>query len=90
MGSVPKPRFRSAATPIATTRSASLGAYAEAVARERPGALAPVVALASGALLFVVLAGPVAELTRATAAQLAEPAGFVDAVLGPRSGERLR
>ena len=62
----------------------------EAVARERPGALAPVVALASGALLFVVLAGPVAELTRATAAQLAEPAGFVDAVLGPRSGERLR
>lgn len=59
----------------------------EGGAGDRPVPLAPAVALASGVLLLAALAGPVAEFTRAAGAQLAEPAGFVNAVLGPRSGE---
>ncbi|MDO9474290.1 MAG: monovalent cation/H+ antiporter subunit D [Caulobacter sp.] len=48
---------------------------------------------AAGALLLTlagltVLAGPVTAYTAAAAQQLFEPAGYIDAVLGPRSGGR--
>jgi multicomponent K+:H+ antiporter subunit D len=45
--------------------------------------LAPAAALILASPLLTVFAGPVAALTEATATQLADPAGYVEAVLGP-------
>ncbi|MCU0934969.1 MAG: monovalent cation/H+ antiporter subunit D [Gammaproteobacteria bacterium] len=46
-------------------------------------ALLPAAALILASPLLAALAAPVAALTQATAAQLADPAGYVAAVLGP-------
>ncbi len=43
--------------------------------------LAPAAALVSGAAVLMVIAGPVTEYTQATAAQLADRAAYVDAVM---------
>ncbi len=45
--------------------------------------LAPAAVLILASPLLAALAGPISALTEATAAQLADPAGYVEAVLGP-------
>jgi multicomponent K+:H+ antiporter subunit D len=47
-----------------------------------PAYLVPVAALTAVAVLLVVYAGPIYELARATAEQLAAPSLYIDAVLG--------
>src|SRR5690606_32905312 len=56
--------------------------------RGRRSGLAPAAALLAGLALLALLGGPVTDYTNATAAQLFEPAQYVNAVLGETAGGR--
>lgn len=56
--------------------------------RGKRGAVAAAAALLLTLAGMTVLAGPITAYTAAAARQLLEPAGYIDAVLGPRSGGR--
>ena len=49
--------------------------------RARSGALLPALALIGASAVLTLGAGPVVDYTRATAAQVLQPAGYVEAVL---------